>query len=204
VQFGQSYENMLINVARNDYVGWFPRDGAVLNYHFARLHLCSYVFRGSSLEALPSTSAQAQEFASIAVTSATAVLELVIERDDLRSALIGMPIYYHAMVNFAAVFLIKAAKIGFPDSTTVNAQAVLSLVDNCVRELRTQKASRQHLVHHLANGLEGYMKVLSDPNQDMSMLSGPPGTLRDASSSSNTVESIFMLDTFDLFSYFNT
>ncbi|KAJ4991873.1 hypothetical protein SVAN01_02723 [Stagonosporopsis vannaccii] len=189
---------------RNYYVGWFPRDGAILNYHFGRLHLCSYVFRGSPLTALPSASAQAQEYASIAVTSATAVLELINDRDDLRSALVGMPIYYHAMVNFAAVFLIKAAKIGFPDTTAVKAQDVLALVDKCVRQLRAQKASSQHLVHHLANGLEGYMNMLSDPNQDMSMLAGPTATLGDAASLSNTVDSIFMLDTFDLFSYVNT
>lgn len=200
----QERNDSLIGTARNHYVGWFPRDGAILNYHFGRLHLCSYVFRGSPLTALPSASAQAQEFASIAVTSATAVLELIIERDDLRAALVGMPIYYHAMVNFAAVFLIKAAKIGFPNITAVNPQDVLALVDKCVRQLRAQRASNQHLVNHLANGLEGYMNILSDPNQDMSMLPGPTGPVGDTTSLSNTVDSIFMLDTFDLFSYVNT
>ncbi|KAI8931493.1 hypothetical protein NX059_011159 [Plenodomus lindquistii] len=195
---------MLTETARNDVVGWFPRDGAILNYHFARLHLCSYVFRGPSSNFTTNASAHVQECAHIAVTSATAVLELIIEREDLRTALVGMPIYYHAMVNFAAVFLIKAAKIGFPDRTAINISTVLMLVENCVRELRTQKASRQHLVYHLANGLEGYMKVLSDPDQDMSMLSAlSGGSLGDTSSSLNTIDSMFMLDTFDLFSYGN-
>jgi len=144
-----------------------------------------------------------QEFGRTAVTSAAAVLSLAVERDDLRSALVGMPIYYHAMINFAAVFLIKAAKIGFPDSTAVNAPAVLSQVNDCVRELRAQKASSQHLVYHLANGLEGYMKVLSDPNQDVSMLPAPMSVLGDNASTLSTADSIFMLDTFDLFSYVN-
>ncbi|CAN9200204.1 unnamed protein product [Alternaria alternata] len=188
---------------RNAYVGWFPRDGAILNYHFARLHLCSYVFRGLSLGSLPSASVEVQEFGRTAVTSAAAVLSLAVERGDLRSALVGMPIYYHAMINFAAVFLIKAAKIGFPDSTAVNAPTVLSQVNDCVRELRAQKASSQHLVYHLANGLEGYMKVLSDPNQDVSMLPGRTGALGDNASTLSTADSIFMLDTFDLFSYVN-
>jgi hypothetical protein len=85
----------------------------------------------------------------------------------------------------------------------VNAPAVLSQVNDCVRELRAQKASSQHLVYHLANGLEGYMKVLSDPNQDVSMLPAPMSSLGDNASTLSTADSIFMLDTFDLFSYVN-
>jgi hypothetical protein len=47
------------------------------------------------------------------------------------------------------------------------------------------------------------MKVLSDPNQDVSMLPAPMSSLGDNASTLSTADSIFMLDTFDLFSYVN-
>ncbi|UPK91733.1 hypothetical protein LCI18_002668 [Fusarium solani-melongenae] len=180
---------------RNAHVGWFPRDGAVLHYHFARLHLCSYIFRGMSLESSATASVQVRDYASVAVTSATAVLETVLERDDLRTALVGMPLYFQAMITFAAVFLIKTARSNFWDLTGIDAPKALDLVQCYVRELRSQSAARQHLVYHLSNGLEDLMaasrNLTYEANEGQGAMMIQPGDMP-------TMDSMFVMNTFDL------
>ncbi|CAH0020274.1 unnamed protein product [Clonostachys rhizophaga] len=181
---------------RNAHVGWFPRDGAILHYHFARLHLCSYIFRSMSLESAATASLQVQDFASVAVTSATSVLELVLERDDLRTALVGMPIYFHGMITFAAVFLTKATKNNFWELTTIDVPKVFALLQRYVSELRSQKAARQHLVYHMSNGLDDMMRASrklteeSTEISDLGSMEQPQMML--------TMDSMFDMNTFDL------
>ncbi|KAF9871059.1 hypothetical protein CkaCkLH20_11476 [Colletotrichum karsti] len=197
---------------RNPFIGWFPRDGAILHYHFARLHLCSYVFRGMSENSVSAASSNVREYASLAVSSATSVLELVVERDDMRTALAGMPIYFHGMITFAAVFLIKAAKTSFHGLATVDVSKSLSLVQTCMRELRAQSAAPQHLVYHLCNGLEQMMahsmptsaegSAMATPRMTEGTTAGPTTSPEfDVSSSMASIDSMFMANPFDLIQY---
>lgn len=135
----------------------------------------------------------------MAVASATAVLNLVLERDDLRNAIVGMPIYFHGMINFAAVFLLKAARTNFSGLTTVDAPRVYDLVQSCVRELRSQEAARQHLVYHLGSGLEDMLKT-SRKVTEQSLETADALEIPD-STPMLTMDSMFSLNTFDLFQY---
>ncbi|OJJ08818.1 hypothetical protein ASPVEDRAFT_204662 [Aspergillus versicolor CBS 583.65] len=181
----------------NPYVGNFPVDGAILHYHFARLHMCSYIFRGITSQTAQNVSDQVREYASLAVTSATAVLELVLERDDLRNALVGMPVYFHGMITFAAVFLIKAATTNFLGLTTVDADAAFALLDRCVRELRSQRAARQHLIYHISRGLEEMMARARPTMNENGESGGITATQEEVAA----IDSLFALDTFDLLRY---
>lgn len=183
--------------ARNDYVGWFPRDGAILHYHFARLHLCSYIFRGMSLSASATASTSMRDYASVAVASATAVLEIILERDDMRTALVGMPLYFHGMITFAAVFILKAARNNFWSLTTVDTNKGFDLVQNVVRELRSQSAAQQHLIYHISNGLDDMMTACRKSTEQMDQNPGEEGML--LSNQPLTMDSMFVMDTFDLF-----
>lgn len=186
--------------ARNAYVGWFPRDGAILNLHFARLHLCSYIFRGMSIETFEAASVQVKEYAEMAVSSAREVLHLVLDRDDLRNGLVGMPIYFHGMINFAAVFLLKTARTTFLSLTSLNTSDALHLVQRCINELQSRRAARQHLVYRLSSGLENMMKR-------MGLSVGDAGTTEPLSLPTavqpvdQPFDSIFDADTFGMFQY---
>ncbi|KAL4876773.1 hypothetical protein BJY04DRAFT_231383 [Aspergillus karnatakaensis] len=181
----------------NPYVGNFPIDGAILHYHFARLHLCSYIFRGITTQSASHVSEHVKEYAGVAVSSATAVLELMLERTDLRQALVGMPVYFHDMFTFAAVFLIKAATTNFLGLTTVDANAAFDLLDKCVRELRSQHAAKQHLIYHISRGLEE-MVARARPNAHADSEVPALGITQDPVAA---VDSLFALDTFDLLQY---
>ncbi|KAF5529808.1 Zn 2cys6 transcription factor [Fusarium mexicanum] len=179
---------------QNAHVGWFPRDGAILHYHFARLHLCSYIFRGMSPESLAIASIQVKDYAALAFTSATAVLDIVIEREDMRMALVGMPVYFHGMITFAAVFLVKATRSDFWGLTPTHAPKTLELVERYIQELRQHSAARQHLVYHLSTGLESMViaskRLLTKDLPDLNM----PSTQEEALP---TMDSMFVMDTFD-------
>ncbi|PLB55491.1 hypothetical protein P170DRAFT_42324 [Aspergillus steynii IBT 23096] len=183
---------------RNAYVGNFPTDGAILHYHFARLHLCSYIFRGMTTEAAAHVSDQVKEYAVLALSSATAVLELVLERTDLRNALVGMPIYFHAMIVFAAVFLVKAASTNFLGLSTVDDAKVFNLLEQCVREMRSQSAASQHLIYHLGSGLESMISKASLAKTRLDLGVGAP---QEHMPMAPAMDSLFMLDASDLFQY---
>ncbi|KAI7208571.1 hypothetical protein KC333_g9091 [Hortaea werneckii] len=185
--------------ARNAYVGWFPRDGAILHLHFARLHLCSHIFRGMSIETFEAASVQVREYAEMAVSSAQEVLQLVLDRDDLRNSLVGMPIYFHGMINFAAVFLLKTTRTTFLGLTSLAASDVVRLVQRCINELQSQRAARQHLVYRLSSGLENMMKRMGLSADDAGTTeSNLPTTLQLVDQS---FDSIFDADTFGMFQY---
>lgn len=143
-----------------------------------------------ALDASPPVSPQVAEFASVAVSSAFGVLEIVLERDDMRTALVGMPLYFHGMITFAAVFLIKATRNNFQGLATIDTQKVFDLVERCVAEMRSQSAARQHLVYHLSDGLDAMMSTAKKEISDLQ------GALMDVSH--RTMDSMFVMNTFDL------
>jgi hypothetical protein len=82
-----------------------------------------------SPESLAIASSQVKDYAALAFTSATAVLDIVLEREDMRMALVGMPVYFHGMITFAAVFLVKATRSDFWGLTPTHAPKTLELVE---------------------------------------------------------------------------
>jgi hypothetical protein len=109
-------------------------------------------------------------------------------------ALVGMPVYFHGMITFAAVFLVKATRSDFWGLTPTHAPKTLELVERYLQELRQHAAARQHLVYHLSNGLESMViaakRVLTKDLQDSTMLSSQEEALP-------TMDSMFVMDTFD-------
>ena len=93
----------------NDRVGNYPRKGVGLHFHFAKLFLCSHVFRraptveGEHLQLDPDL----EEFASNAVQSATSILQVIAADQEIQSYLHGLPAYFDTMIAFAFVFLLK-------------------------------------------------------------------------------------------------
>lgn len=118
--------------------------------------------------------------ANIAIESAIATLQVVLDERDIQRALVGVPLYLHSMITFAAVFLLKIAAKSCSNSTSnggqgqhnsiasaglhVNVGYVRDLVGRIVEMMVScsQRASERHLSHHIARGLRKMLTGLEE------------------------------------------
>ncbi|KIX01094.1 uncharacterized protein Z518_10160 [Rhinocladiella mackenziei CBS 650.93] len=174
----------------------YPSKEIVLYYHFARFQLNSMSLRGISAHNAPEKVSYAdlsfdrREAANIAIEAARGTLKLIVEEPDLCMALVGMPIFAHAMIAVCASFLLKLAVVfGTPatrltpldhkivvsrDLTrlglTFHAEDALSLVQDLTRVLSAMadKASHRHVARHVVTGLkevlQRFTRVDGGPN----------------------------------------
>ncbi|KAF8467639.1 hypothetical protein BDZ91DRAFT_119941 [Kalaharituber pfeilii] len=111
-------DNWCVRLRKNAFVGDYPAKGVLLHYHFAKLQLNSLALRGvtasstsqlSSADIISSFSPQRTAMARCAIESAKHVLTTILTVEEIRVCLIGVPLYVHTMIAFAAVFLMKVA-----------------------------------------------------------------------------------------------
>lgn len=130
-------------------IGNFPAKGVILHHHFAKLHLHSHVFRGLKGGDVPM---YFRESAAAAVSASTAIIDMLLTDPDVRESLVGIPHYIHSMIAFACVFLLKVAMQH--SGQYIEDSFVLDLTARVVRQLRLTSASKYHLSHLMADGLE--------------------------------------------------
>ncbi|KAF6842388.1 hypothetical protein CMUS01_03167 [Colletotrichum musicola] len=132
------------------HIGRFPRKGAMLHFHFAKLHLYSHIFRGLSGDSpIPH---HFLDCAATAVSVATSTVDFILTDPDVAAGVIGMPSYLHCMTAFACMFLVKVAvKYG---GDLVEPGRVWDLTTSLVRHFRSLPAGRWHLANLMAPGLE--------------------------------------------------
>lgn len=135
--------------------------------------------------------------ANIAIESAIATLQVCLDERDIQRALVGVPLYLHSMITFAAVFLLKIAakscsngsNLGLSQHSSiasagllVDARYVRVLVGRIVEMMVecSQRASERHLSHHIARGLRKMLTGLEDwekrNSHPQSMVSTPRDT----------------------------
>ncbi|KAF8252562.1 hypothetical protein K440DRAFT_535768 [Wilcoxina mikolae CBS 423.85] len=136
-------------------VGDHIRKGVDLHYHWAKLQLNSMVLRGAN----PSTgqlSSRRKDHANIAITSAIAILSIVLEEPSIRDTLVGAPLFINTMVSSAASFLLKFTEKWKSVSFNIAPRQVWSLVERVIALLNTNSrgASEHHIVTNIASGLE--------------------------------------------------
>lgn len=110
------------------------------------------MFRGQILDKVIETSAEVKENVIVAINSAMSVLDLILQRLDLRAALVGVHIYFHAMIAYSAMFLLKGL-MRFPSVVHVDAAQIYELIEQVVLVFKACKSSEQHLTYHIADGL---------------------------------------------------
>jgi hypothetical protein len=141
-----------------------------LHYHFAKLQLNSLSLRGFNQLSSPTISAGRREHANLAISCAISVLQLVIDEPDIRDALIGVPLYLHTMITYAAVFLLKvqqqwkAARLG-TDSVLIRES-----VQQVIKLFNREGASERHLSYHIAKGLNKMLGRLDREAQGLTDL----------------------------------
>lgn len=124
-------------------------------------------------------SAERRKLANLAIESAIATLQVVLDEQDMQRALVGVPLYLHSMITFAAVFLMKLAAKTCSNSNSggQNQQSSIASADllvdiGYVRGLVgrvvdmmvscSQRASERHLSHHIARGLRKMLTGLEE------------------------------------------
>ncbi|CAG8940917.1 unnamed protein product [Penicillium salamii] len=139
--------------ADSAYVRTYPSKGVVLHYHFAKFQLNSLSLRALSPSNTPVFSMDRKESANIAISSAMACLNMVLEEPDIRDAIVGVPIFTHTMVTFSAVFLLKVAINWNTAYLSINARQVRRLVERVIELMNCVSAGERHLTRHIARGL---------------------------------------------------
>lgn len=152
-----------------------------MHYHFSRLQLNSVALRTyHSSTSSKVMSLERRKRANIAIESAIATLQVVLDERDIQRALVGVPLYLHSMITFAAVFLLKIAAKSCSNGTHNGGQGqhnsiasagllvdvgyVRMLVGRIVEMMVScsQRASERHLSHHIARGLRKMLTGLEE------------------------------------------
>lgn len=131
----------------------YPSKGVVLHYHFAKFQLNSLSLRALSPSNTPVFSMDRKESANIAISSAMACLNMVLEEPDIRDAIVGVPIFTHTMVTFSAVFLLKVAINWNTAYLSINSRQVRRIVERVIELMNCVSAGERHLTRHIARGL---------------------------------------------------
>ncbi|RJE22221.1 Transcription factor [Aspergillus sclerotialis] len=167
-------------LAGSQYVGAYPYKAVFLHYHFSRLQLNSVALRTyHSATSTRFMSPERKKRADLAIKSSMATLKVLLDEPDIQRALIGVPLYLHSMITFAAVFLLKIAAKGCSSDILGNqgqqnsiASARLHIDIAYIRDLVGQtvelmvscskRASERHLSHHIARGLRKMLSGFED------------------------------------------
>ncbi|THC87703.1 hypothetical protein EYZ11_012851 [Aspergillus tanneri] len=165
-------------LAGSRYVGAYPYKAVYLHYHFSRLQLNSVALRTyHSSTSTRFMSDGRKKYANMAIQSAIGTLLVVLDEPDIQTALVGVPLYLHSMITFAAVFLLKIAAKGCSSNIPGNQQnsiasagllidvayvralvgRVIELMISC-----SKRASERHLSHHIARGLRKMLTGLEE------------------------------------------
>ena len=93
-----------------------------------------------------------------AIAAAFSILQSLLDSEELRIGLVGVPHYFHTMYTFAAVFLLKIAT-RYTEHVTVDVDSVLEIVYKIVHLFESSPCARQHLVHRISRGLKEMLLV---------------------------------------------
>lgn len=146
----------------NANVGNYPNKGLGLHHHFAKLYVCSHVFRARTT-IVSGKIPELDEIVNISIISATSILTSLASDCEVQSYLSGLPSYFFTMITFASVFLIKVAQ-RFPDGPAIHRSEIFELIDRVVKTLRVVSSTmhERHLLNSIVHGLEKVARVPSN------------------------------------------
>jgi hypothetical protein len=163
-------------IVGNEFVGSYPFKGIALHYNFSRLTLNSLALRTyHSANSFRPLSTERKKYVEIAIDSAMSTLQMVLDEPDIQNSLVGVPLFLHSMITFAAVFLLKIAVKVHPSCVTapvsqrtslaaaalpIDVSRVLGTIEKIVDLMFSisEKASERHVSHHIARGLGKMME----------------------------------------------
>ena len=175
--------------APNPYVSTYPAKGIILHYNFGRLQLNSLSLRGFQELTAQELSPARREYANLAISCATAILQQVVTQLDIKNGLVGVPLYLHTMITYAAAFLLKVDQKWKTLRLGTDTILIRDLVEQVIELLGNVKACERHLAYHIADGLR---KMLKRSTQDQAV--GADSGLVDKESTENMLPVYSMND----------
>ncbi|KAK5105286.1 hypothetical protein LTS08_001562 [Lithohypha guttulata] len=141
------------------YIGDYPAKGVMLHHGFSELVLNSLALRGRPLENLENLPTSLRPLASRAIDAAHFILQFTMDEPAYREALVGIPLYLHSMVAFAAVFLMKIAHKWQAIGVNIHPETQTKpLIEGMIQTLRACRAGANHMVYSMASGFERLLK----------------------------------------------
>ncbi|KAN0109961.1 hypothetical protein V8E51_006348 [Hyaloscypha variabilis] len=178
-------------LAPNPHISSYPSKGVNLHYHFAKLQLNSLSLRGFEQLSSQNISAGRREHANLAISCAMSILQLVIDEPDIRDALIGVPLYLHTMITYAAVFLLKVQQQWKAARLGTDSALIRESVERVIKIFSKEGASERHLSYHIARGLGKMLARLSREGQtDLNPEQRAALGYVDQSSSTNEIQGV--------------
>lgn len=121
--------------------------------------LNSLALRGRSLTSLHTLPSSLRPLALHSIESAHRILQIVLEEQDIKDSLVGVPLYLHTMIAFAAVFLIKMSSRWKALGINIDAETqTRPLIEGVIRTMRNCKAGHNHILYSMANGFERLLR----------------------------------------------
>jgi hypothetical protein len=121
--------------------------------------LNSLALRGRSLTSLNTLPPPLRPLAQHAIESAHRILQIVLEEQDIKDSLVGVPLYLHTMIAFAIVFLIKMSSKWKALGVVIDAETqTRPLIEGVIKTMRECRAGGNHIVFSMANGFERLLR----------------------------------------------
>lgn len=151
----------------DEYVGSYSVMGIELHFNFNSMLLNSLALRGRSMAAIANLPHRLRPLAFHAIESAHRILEIVLGEPDFRRSLVGVPLYLHAMIAFAVVFLIKLSSIWESIGVSIDPHArTKPLIDLMITTMKECEAGAHHILYKMATGFERLLRRSENSSRD--------------------------------------
>ncbi|KFY96247.1 hypothetical protein V498_02786 [Pseudogymnoascus sp. VKM F-4517 (FW-2822)] len=156
-QLDHTYSELTHGTENHAIIGDYPSKAVSLHFYFAKLFVCSHVFRGLTSDAIHDPMAEDfKDIALMAVSSAKSVVNLITQDPDLSPAFVGLPHYFHTMIAFACSFLLKITT-KYRGHIDTEAQPIFDMITQVVGLCRTTVSTPHHLLHWMGEGLQSLL-----------------------------------------------
>lgn len=109
-------------------------------------------------------SPERRQFVNMAIASAAAALDLILNDSDMRRAVIGVPLYLLTTMSYACLFLMKCQSQWKSANLNIHHGDVVALIESTVQLLEDTRSCVRHVAHYLGRGLRGMLDKLKEHN----------------------------------------
>lgn len=107
-------------------------------------------------------SPERRQFVNKAIASATAALDLILNDHDMRTSIIGVPLYLLTTMAYACLFLMKCQAQWKSANLSISYEEVVPLIEGAIAVLNATKPCVRHVAHYLGRGLSGMLEKFQE------------------------------------------
>lgn len=144
-------------LAATDYFLTYPGKAVLIHATFGKLQVSSLALRGIEQLGKQDLSPNRRKLADNATACAMALLTTIIEEPDIRGAIVGVPIYFHTMLTYSCVFLLKMQQRWKTYRLGIDPEQFREIMGKAICLMDGAQAGARHLAPHIAAGLTKMM-----------------------------------------------